>query len=82
MNQQLQTYARETLKEGLAKLPEEWQMVFKRIYSHDHLDWSIEKVVDNMEVEKLDWAMTQVSNSVKNSVNLYKLRRLLTHDDE
>jgi hypothetical protein len=63
MNKQLQAYARKTLKEELAKLPEEWQNKFKQMYAHTHLDWPIDKVVDKMDEDKLDWAMFQVENS-------------------
>ena len=65
MNNQLQTFARQTLKDGLSKLPEEWQLLFKRLYAHNHLNWSIDKIVDKMDTTKLDWAMTQVENSLK-----------------
>ena len=65
MNQQLQSYARETLKQGLAQLPSEWQLIFKRMYAHNHLEWNINQVVDNMSEDKLDWAMQQVDNSIK-----------------
>jgi hypothetical protein len=64
MNAQLQTFARQTLKDGLAQLPEGWQMIFKRMYAHTHLEWPIDKVVDNMDDDKLDWAMRQVENSL------------------
>ena len=65
MNAQLQAFARKTLKEGLAKLPEDWQHKFKQMYAHSHLDWPIDKVIDKMDDENLDWAMTQVENSLE-----------------
>ncbi len=64
MNSSLQAFARQQLKEGLAILPVGHQELFKRIYSHTHPEWPIEKVVDNMDESKLDWAMQQVENSV------------------
>lgn len=65
MNEALQNFARQELKDGLAKLPESNHMLFKRMYSHKNLDASINDVVDKMDASKLDWAMTQVSNSLK-----------------
>lgn len=69
MNNQLQEYARKTLKEGLAKLPEENQRIFKLMYARDGGRRSVEdaeampidSVVDYMPVHNLDWAMQQVS---------------------
>lgn len=65
MNQQLQQFARQTLKDGLAKLSEDSQLVFKRMYSHRDLAKPINDVVDDMPPEKLDWAMQQVENSLR-----------------
>lgn len=64
MNKQLEAFARETLKDGLALCTEGQQMIFKRMYSPTFLEAPINKVVGNMDVEKLDWAMTQVSRTV------------------
>jgi hypothetical protein len=64
MNAQLQAFARKYLKDGLAKLSEEEQMVFKRMYSYNNLELPIDKVVDNMPEGKLDWAMQQVENTI------------------
>ena len=64
MNDQLLQFARTTLKEGLAKLPESHQLLFKRMYSHGNLDADINDVVDSMPEEKVDWAMSQVQNSL------------------
>ncbi len=65
MNTQLQSIARQTIKDGLAQLPEGWQMRFKQMYAHGHLAMPINEVVDTMEDDKLDWAMQQVQNSVE-----------------
>lgn len=69
MNDQLQRFARETMKTQLSELPADWQLTFKRMYSHADLSKSVDTIVENMPVEKLDWAMQQVQNS------LSKLRR-------
>ena len=64
MNKQLSDFARQTIKDGLNKLTEEQQLMFKRMYSHKNLDLVIDKVVDNMKEEHLDHAMTQIQNSL------------------
>ena len=64
MNNQLQEFARTELKNGLAKLPEKNQLLFKRMYSHENLDLDINTVVDSMPEDKLDWAMQQVQRTL------------------
>ena len=64
MNKQLQDFARQKLKEGLAQLPEAWQYRFKQMYAHQQLNKDINEVVDAMEEERLDWAMQQVERSI------------------
>jgi len=64
MNVELQKHARDTLKKDLNLLPENWQLIFKRMYSPNNLGRSIEEAIDSMPEDKLDWAMTQVKNSL------------------
>ena len=73
MNDSLKAYAKSELKEGLKLLPEGWQNKFKLMYGRagglrsveEALAMPIEDVVDEMPEDKLDWAMTQVQNSIK-----------------
>ena len=65
MNKSISDFTRQQIKEGLKQLPYNWQMMFKRMYSHNNLDCDIVTVVDNMPDEKLDWALSQVENSLK-----------------
>lgn len=73
MNDALQQFARDTLKAGLAKLPESNHRTFKLMYGReggkrsveDSVALPINDVVDIMEPEKLDWAMQQVAASVR-----------------
>ena len=78
MNTQLEQYARQTLKEQLAKLPGEWQETFKLMYGRGKVSFgipartveeacamNINEVVDEIPNIKLDWAMQQVENSLK-----------------
>ncbi len=65
MNKKLADYARTKLKSGLLSLPESNQLIFKRMYSHEDLNKNIEDVVNDMPEERLDWALTQVQNSLE-----------------
>lgn len=62
MNKQLEQIARDKIKEGLADLPDGWQDIFRRMYGEQGQD--INDVVDQMPADKLDWALTQVENSL------------------
>lgn len=64
MNEQLQLFARETLKDGLSRLSESHRLMFRRMYSHDDLEKDINEVVDDMPEDRLDWAMLQVQRSL------------------
>lgn len=64
MNKQLELYAREALKETLPLCTEAQQLLFKRMYSHKDLQKDINDVVDNIPVEKLSIAMSQVDRTL------------------
>jgi hypothetical protein len=70
MNEILIQFARQNLKEGLAKCSPAQVMLFKRMYSHENLETEINSVVDNMPEEKLDWAMQQVQRTLKEAEKL------------
>lgn len=70
MNNKVSNFTREEIKQGLKQLPESWQLMFKRMYSHENINLDIDAVVDNMPDEKIDLALTQVENS------LSKLKKL------
>lgn len=71
MNEQLQRFARATLKDGLAKLPESNQRLFKLMYGRANGRRSVEDaeamdigaVVDEIPSDRLDWAMQQVDRT-------------------
>ncbi len=73
MNNQLQAFARQTLKDGLDRLPAGWQRKFALMYGRqggkrsvaDTEAMSIYDVVDEIPGDKLDWAMEQVENSLR-----------------
>lgn len=64
MNESMASFARTQIIEGLKILPESWQIMFKRMYSHTDLTLSIKEVVSGMPEEKLDIALSQVQRSV------------------
>ena len=65
MNETVITFIRNKIKEGLGKLSEEHKLTFNRMYSFENLDKDVNEVVDEMPEEKLDWALTQVENSMR-----------------
>jgi len=65
MNNQIQDFARQSIKDGLVQLPQEQQMMFKQMYSHNNLKADINTVIINIPEDKLDWAMQQVERSLK-----------------
>ncbi len=65
MNETVITFTRNKIKEGLGKLSEEHKLRFNRMYSFKNLDKDVNEVVDEMSEEKLDWALTQVQNSLR-----------------
>ena len=65
MNNQMQEFARSTLKDGLAQCTENQQFLFKRMYAHGKVEIPINAVIDQMPDDKLDWAMQQVEGTLK-----------------
>ncbi len=65
MNKKLEEFARKTLKYNLSCCGRAEQDLFKRMYSPmADLSLPIATVIDQMEADKLDWAMTQVDNTM------------------
>lgn len=93
MNNQLEQFARSTLKTALAKLSEKSQECFKLMYGKP-IDpkerrtpgtiarikaTSITTTVDEMDTDKLDWAMQQVANTKLGSSTI-QIRPPQNHD--
>ena len=64
MDSTLEKFARETLKEELKKCTEGECLMFKRMYSHNNLSLPLSEIVDTMSRNQLDWALTQVENTL------------------
>jgi hypothetical protein len=63
-NPTLISAARIILKDLLSKCTEDQQMLFKRMYSHQNLELPINDAVDQMDPDKMDWAITQCEQTV------------------
>ncbi len=68
MNNEIQQFARNSLKRKLELCTEAEQLFFKRLYSFKDLSLSMGEVVDNMPAENLDWAMEQVQRTLDKKV--------------
>lgn len=54
---------RKEAKELLKLLPPSIQQYFKRLYSHNDLDKSIDDIIDNMPYKEIKWAYEQIINT-------------------
>lgn len=64
MNNTIKNFVTNRLKELLAECTEGQQLMFKRMYSNGNLHEHINNVVDQMEDDKLDYALTQVERTI------------------
>lgn len=58
-------FRKEDLKILLSLCTEQEHIIFKRMYSHENLNVSIDECVDNMDESKVDWALTQVERTIE-----------------
>ncbi|MCP4649564.1 MAG: hypothetical protein GY853_05735 [PVC group bacterium] len=65
MNNKVEAYIRESLKEGLKKCNKSQQTMFKRMYANGVMYMDIDDVVNNMTAEKLERAMDQVQRTLE-----------------
>ncbi len=79
MNYELETYAREFLRQNLEKCTPEQFMIFKRMYSVKKLDANINQVVEKLPKTQLDWAMEQVKQTLlKQEIELWTFQKIST----
>ena len=64
-NETIKNIAKELLKKLLSECTDNQQLMFKRMYSHKNLELTINEAVEQMEDDKIDWAMTQVEQTIK-----------------
>lgn len=82
MNDQLQAFARQTIKDGLDKFRPEQLILFRLIYARDDeasveeaVAVPIHQVVDEIPVDQLDQVMRQVEISLARVVRLAQIER-------
>ncbi len=64
MNKTLANAGREILKDLLSQCTPEQQMLFKRMYAHKNVEIDINHAVDEMEEERISWAISQCERTV------------------
>jgi hypothetical protein len=71
MNDTIEKFTRQEILEKLQTLPESYQRMFLRMYNYSVSSESnnpadyISETVSNLPTDKLDWALTQIENSIK-----------------
>jgi hypothetical protein len=71
MNDTIEKFTRQEILEKLQTLPESYQRMFLRMYNYSVSSESnnpadyISETVSKLPVDKLDWALTQIENSIK-----------------
>ena len=66
MNNELQNFAKDYLKDNLAKCSVEQRYIFRLMYGYNKPELTINEIVDAMPEDKLDWAMDQVKRTLDN----------------
>ena len=64
-NETLINLAKVALKNLLSECTDEQKLMFKRMYCSKNLELSVDDAVDQMDNDKIDWAMTQVERTIK-----------------
>ena len=69
-NKTLINVSRQLLKDLLSQCTEGQQLMFKRMYCHRNLELPINEAVDQMDPDKIDFAITQTERSVAKNTAL------------
>ena len=65
MNETMEQFARNKILEGLNALESRHHLLFRRMYSHDDLNRSLDDVVSRIPLDRLSLALTQIENTAK-----------------
>lgn len=65
MTKSLRDFAKKEIKDGLNKLTESHQMIFRRMYSHKNLDAGIDEIIDNMSDDQLNISIRQIERTLE-----------------
>ena len=68
-NKTLIAAAKKILKKLLPQCTPGEQLMFKRMYCHKNLEASPEEAIDQMNPEKMDWAITQCESTIEKRKN-------------
>ncbi len=69
------------IKELLILCAEPQQLMFKRMYSAKNLELPLNEVVDNMENDRLEWALSQIETTIKNNQKKLTTDKMNITDD-
>lgn len=76
MNKTIEKFVRKILFKKLSRCTKDQILFFKRLYSHQDLEKDTKKIVDEMPLNKLDWALSQVEATIeKNKKKLHKVKK-------
>lgn len=64
MNELLKDSAKKILKELLLQCSHAEQLMFKRMYCSNHLEYSIDQAINQMDANRMDMALNQVQRTV------------------
>lgn len=67
-NETLIKAVRDILKGLLVQCTEGQQLLFKKMYSNHHNELPINEVVDKMDPDKIDWAISQCERTVEKNI--------------
>lgn len=68
MNETLKAAGKKILKDLIVNCTDDQQLLFKRMYAHKNLGISIFDAIDQMEDNKIDWAISQVETTIKGNI--------------
>ena len=77
MEASIEKFARGQLVEGLHQCSKKQVRLFKQMYSFKNMEADIDTVVDNMPVDKLDWALQQVNRTLDRQIDKIKKEKKL-----
>lgn len=63
-NETLIKACKQILKDLLVQCSEPQFLLFKRMYCHKNLKATVDEAVDQMDADKIDWAVTQTEKTV------------------
>ena len=64
MHEEIEQVIRHLLKGKLALCEEKHHVMFKRMYAKGKMELTINEVVDNMDIEKADTALSQINATI------------------